>query len=250
MTSGPVVLLVQESERTNALYHWLSMQYEVRVLMEPRPARRTFLARRVKRLGAWRVLGQIAFGLYDRLLLQPQSRERSAAIAQQAGLRTDPIPAHLVTHVPSANSPEVHEALRSIQPRTVVVHGTRILNSKTLACVPAPFLNIHAGTTPAYRGVHGGYWALVQGDAPGVTLHLVDEGIDTGRALAQRTVDPTPKDTLRTIPWLQFVAILPDLDAALSGNLSPIDVPPSAPSRLWSHPTLWQYLRNRSRGIR
>ena len=41
---------------------------------------------------------------------------------------------------------------------------------------------MHAGITPQYRGVHGGYWAVVNNDPEhcGVTIHFVDKGIDTG----------------------------------------------------------------------
>lgn len=248
--SDTVLLLARASESTNALYHWLAERYPTRVVLEDAPPRLPFLLRRVRRLGLPRVLGQVAFGVYDRLLLQPRSRNRVAAIAAAAGLRTDPIPEDVVTRVPSANSSETHAVLGAAQPRRVVVHGTRILTCRTLDCVDAPFLNIHVGITPAYRGVHGGYWARVHGDPPGVTLHLVDEGIDTGGLLAQRTVAVTPQDNLRTLPWLQLAAILPDLDAVLGGPLPPPRKPESTRSRLWSHPTLWEYLRNRRRGVR
>lgn len=246
----PVVLLARASEQTNALYHWLARRHPTRVVLEDAPPLLPFLRRRIQRLGLRRVLGQVAFGVYDRLLLRPRSRDRAAAIASAAGLRADPIPEDAVAPVPSANSDEARAALRAAAPRAVVVHGTRILTPRTLGCVDAPFLNLHAGTTPAYRGVHGGYWARVHGDPPGITLHLVDEGIDTGRVLAQRTVEATPEDTLRTLPWLQFAAILPDLEDALAGTLPPREAPPAAPSRLWSHPTLWEYLRHRRRGVR
>ena len=60
--------------------------------------------------------------------------------------------------------------------------------SPLLEAVPAVFLNTLAGITPSYRGVHGAYWALVQRqpDACGVTVHLVDAGIDTGGSWPRR----------------------------------------------------------------
>ena len=49
-----------------------------------------------------------------------------------------------------------------------------------MAC---PVINMHAGITLRYRGVHGGYWALAEQHPEwvGTTVHLVDPGIDTGR---------------------------------------------------------------------
>ena len=53
--------------------------------------------------------------------------------------------------------------------------------------MPCPVLNYHAGITPKYRGMNGGYWALATGDAGnfGATVHLVDAGVDTGGVLHQ-----------------------------------------------------------------
>jgi methionyl-tRNA formyltransferase len=47
---------------------------------------------------------------------------------------------------------------------------------------------VHAGITPRYRGTHGGYWVLLNNDPGhcGVTIHLVDPGIDTGSIVARR----------------------------------------------------------------
>src|SRR5438093_9923670 len=46
----------------------------------------------------------------------------------------------------------------------VVVNGTRIISEAVLTASDAVFINMHAGITPKYRGVHGGYWALYNGD--------------------------------------------------------------------------------------
>jgi methionyl-tRNA formyltransferase len=130
----------------------------------------------------------------------------------------------------------------------VVVSGTRIIARDVLENVPARFVNLHAGITPAYRGVHGGYWALADGrpEACGVTIHLVDAGIDTGAVLAQAPIRPSLHDNFTTYPLLQLAAGLPLLVDVVrrlqSGEApQPIAAPPG-PSRLHSHPTLWQYL--------
>ena len=100
-----------------------------------------------------------------------------------------------VTEVPSVNSDLTIAELKRLSPAVVVVNGTRIIQEKVLGCVDAVFLNTHAGITPMYRGVHGGYWALASGDASncGVTIHKVDKGIDTGSIVAQATISPSSR---------------------------------------------------------
>lgn len=49
-----------------------------------------------------------------------------------------------------------------------------------------PFLNLHNSYLPWCRGANTSYWQLVEGCPAGVTLHWMDEGIDTGRIIFQR----------------------------------------------------------------
>jgi folate-dependent phosphoribosylglycinamide formyltransferase PurN len=170
-----------------------------------------------------------------------------------AGLRDAPPPEPL--RVTSANAPETLEALRDLKPDVIVVNGTRILSRALLGGAPAPFINMHAGITPLYRGVHGGYWALAQGDPAncGVTVHLVDPGVDTGEVLYQARVQPTPRDSYFTYPYLQLAAGVPLLlravEDALQGRLAPMRAQGS--SAQWSHPGLTGYLwRRLARGVR
>jgi methionyl-tRNA formyltransferase len=106
---------------------------------------------------------------------------------------------------------------------------------------------MHAGITPQYRGVHGAYWALVQNDRDhcGVTVHLVDKGIDTGGILFQCLIETTRQDNFITYPYLQFgegLSLMREaIEAAEQNNLQPIKHS-SGNSRLWYHPTIWQYL--------
>ena len=41
-------------------------------------------------------------------------------------------------------------------------------------------INAHYGLLPAYRGMNVTEWSVLRGDPPGVTVHLVDSGVDTG----------------------------------------------------------------------
>lgn len=249
-----VVLLAGDGDSTwivnNALRERLPVSA---VIVERAPPALPILRRRARRLGWATVAGQVAFVLYARLTRRFAAARRDA-ILREHGLSR--VPASVgVTRVDDANSAEVLELLRSLDPGVVVVNGTRILSEEILACVEAPFVNMHAGITPMYRGVHGCYWALASGDPAhaGVTVHVVDAGVDTGGVIAQATVRPSPEDSYHTYPFLQIAAGLPLLERAvrdaLEGRLRTTDV--EGESRLYHHPTIWRYVVNRLRlGVR
>jgi methionyl-tRNA formyltransferase len=138
--------------------------------------------------------------------------------------------------------------LKRLAPSAVAVYGTRIIRRATLDATRAPFINYHAGINPKYRGQHPGYWALVAGDREnvGVTIHLVDEGIDTGSVLYQARVAFAPEDTIATYQHVQAAHALPlfarAVEDALARRLTPRFV--DLPSRQWFPPTLWDYLSN------
>jgi len=92
--------------------------------------------------------------------------------------------------------------------------------------------------------VHGGYWALAQGHPEfcGVTVHLVDAGIDTGSVLAQAVCRPKTSDCFVVYPHLQLAAGL-ELLAEVLRRPTLVPTPAPAPfSRLWYHPTIWRYV--------
>jgi methionyl-tRNA formyltransferase len=148
--------------------------------------------------------------------------------------------------VESVNSPEARDWLVRQRPRVAVINGTRIIAQRCLEATDAIFINTHCGITPQYRGAHGGYWALYANDAGncGVTVHLVDAGVDTGGIIAQKRIAPGPGDNFATYPYLQLAAGLPLLIEAVRTTLRGA-LRPTAPSNeggMWYHPTLWQYL--------
>jgi methionyl-tRNA formyltransferase len=244
MPSRRVVLLTSESGRMTASY--LARRFpDLTVIVEEPESRRVFLKRRIKRLGPLTVFGQLAFMVVQRFQRR-RSQARISEICRQHGLSAD-IPSSIkIIRVSSANSDPCIEHIVRLDPAVVLVAGTRILQRRVLQSVKAPFINYHAGITPYYRGVHGGYWALAEGDPTncGATVHIVDEGIDTGNILEQVRIEPTQQDNFSTYPYLQLAAGLPMLqqaaEDAIAGQLAPQKT--TGPSRLWSHPTLWSYL--------
>jgi hypothetical protein len=208
------------------------------------------LRRRARRHGPAGVASQIACAALARALHRLRGgARRERELLSEIGLaaRWPDVP---LVAVGDVNSAESVAALQDAQPDVVVVNGTDIIREHVLHAVEAPFVNIHCGLTPAYRGVHGGFWALASGRPQdvGVTLHEVDAGVDTGRVLAQARAVANERDTFLTLPLLQYRAGLPLLRAYLNEGAAPAPLDDVGASRQWYHPSLGEYLRALRRG--
>jgi len=75
-------------------------------------------------------------------------------------------------------------------------------------------INCHAGKLPFYRGRNILNWALINDEKEfGITVHYIDEGIDTGDIILQRSFPITDKDdysTLLQIAYIECANILYD----------------------------------------
>jgi methionyl-tRNA formyltransferase len=255
-TRAEIVLLCSDNPAARIMFHFLRNRFgPVAVIQEQRVSQRTLLRRRIKRLGLRRAAGQLLFRSIVVPWLGFRSRGRIEGIKREHAL--DDGPMHAVIEVGSMNDEHTRRVLRDLQPAITVVCGTRILDRDTLSALNGPVVNFHAGITPLYRGVHGGYWALVEGrrELVGSTLHLIDEGIDTGEIIAQPTFEVTAEDNFATYPYLHLVAVLPDLERvvrqacageALRGEPLRTDLP----SKLRTHPTIGEYVRHARAGVR
>jgi methionyl-tRNA formyltransferase len=75
----------------------------------------------------------------------------------------------------------------------------RIIKSPLIGLPKNGFINTHPSLLPYNRGKHYNFWAIVEQAPFGVTLHLVDEGVDTGPILAQTSLDHGWEDTGETL---------------------------------------------------
>lgn len=246
-----IILLCSDCFSTTTLYNYINERVPVQQIIIEEPMRGMALAkRRFKKLGFFRTTGQILFSLIIVRLVRVTAGKRMKEIIAQYKFNESPLPGDKIKRFVSANDDECIAFLRELQPDIVLVNGTRILSKKLLSAVNAVFINMHTGITPQYRGVHGGYWAVVNNhpDKCGVTIHLVDKGIDTGAVLYQGLIQVTKKDNFVTYPYLQFGEGIPlvgkAVEDAVLGRLQP-KVPPGDKGTLWYHPTIWQYLYHR-----
>jgi folate-dependent phosphoribosylglycinamide formyltransferase PurN len=256
-SEGSVVLLAGPGPSSWIVYNALAADFpDTVVVLEEGFSRLQLLRRRIRKLGCRAALGQLLFVGLVVPLLSARGRRRIKSIKCTFGL--DDTPAWHVTHrVPSVNSDEARRVLAESRPGVLVVNGTRIIARETLQSVQATFINMHAGITPLYRGVHGGYWALAEGrpDLVGTTIHRVDLGIDTGNVLRQVFFEIGKEDNFATYPYLHLAHGIPALVDVIKAELNGVPMGQSKSmqisSRLRHHPTLWQYVRYRlSSGIR
>jgi methionyl-tRNA formyltransferase len=92
-------------------------------------------------------------------------------------------------------------ALASMRPDVLVVAAYgRILGTDLLRLAPYGAVNVHASLLPRYRGAAPIQWAIARGETEtGVSIMAMDEGLDTGDVLLQRTEPIRPDDTAETL---------------------------------------------------
>ena len=102
------------------------------------------------------------------------------------------------------------------------IFRSRIINLPRLKTI-----NCHAGKLPFYRGRNILNWALINDEREfGITVHYIDEGIDTGDIILQRTFPITDEDdygTLLQVSYQECALILYDgIKLIQKGGVKPI----------------------------
>jgi len=89
------------------------------------------------------------------------------------------------------------EAINVFQPDLVVCAGfMRILPANVVRCFSPNLINMHPALLPLYPGAHAVRDALADGAVEtGCTVHIVDEGVDTGPVIRQVVVPIEAGDT-------------------------------------------------------
>lgn len=97
-----------------------------------------------------------------------------------------------------ATDAAILDVLEEKQVELVALAGyMRIIGSPLLDAFQGRIVNIHPSMLPYFPGTNAIEQTYVDGHG-GVTVHLVDEGVDTGRVLAQQPVHRFATDTLET----------------------------------------------------
>jgi folate-dependent phosphoribosylglycinamide formyltransferase PurN len=98
-----------------------------------------------------------------------------------------------LTSIPagSLNSKEVISQFKNDAPDVMAVFGSGILKKELIQIPPKGIINCHLGLSPYYRGSGTNFWPLYNGEPEyvGVTIHYLDEGIDSGVIIKQGRPD-------------------------------------------------------------
>jgi len=105
------------------------------------------------------------------------------------------------------NTPESIEFVRQLAPDLLVsAYFSQILKSQIIQLSEFGVLNIHPGWLPSYRGAMAYFWVLHNdSERGGVSLHWIDEGIDTGEVLERRSFPIPENATQETVLMLTAV---------------------------------------------
>lgn len=103
------------------------------------------------------------------------------------------------------NETDAVEYVRSKKLGLIVsINCKQIFHPPLLAASGFGAINVHNGLLPRQRGGGGAFAAIVNGENCGVTVHFVDEGIDTGDIIDQREIPVQPTDTMADIQRRMF----------------------------------------------
>jgi methionyl-tRNA formyltransferase len=125
-------------------------------------------------------------------------------------------------------SPDAVEELRGLAPDIIVVAAYGLILPASVLAIPRfGCINVHASILPAYRGASPIAAAILDGLAEtGVSIMLMDEGMDTGPVLAQECLtiadDDTTESLSRRLSELGAALLLSVLPRWIEGNVAPV----------------------------
>jgi len=119
--------------------------------------------------------------------------------AAERGINAFPIPKGDLSR--REHEEQVLKILDAFRTDLVCLAGyMRLLSPRFIARYRGRILNVHPALLPQFPGLHAQRQALEAGvREAGCTVHVVDEGTDTGPVVVQRRVPVLPDDTVETL---------------------------------------------------
>ena len=138
-----------------------------------------------------------------------------------------------------ANTKPVLDWVRGLKPDLIVSHGPERLGREFIKTAAHGGVNVHWGLSPTYRGMDTSKWPLIhkQPEWIGLTIHKLDEGLDSGPILYQARPKLIKGYTARMIEYsLTMLAckIVPQAaDEVISGQIKPVRQDTSKGTQYW-----------------
>jgi len=92
------------------------------------------------------------------------------------------------------------EFIKKIKPDFIISYNYRlIISKKIIDYMKGNIINLHISLLPWNKGAYPNVWSFLEDTPKGVTIHIVNEGVDTGSILIQKEVDINENiETLRS----------------------------------------------------
>ncbi|HKV41454.1 MAG TPA: formyltransferase family protein [Blastocatellia bacterium] len=126
------------------------------------------------------------------VVLHPEDRRRFGdEIKHAAGCSAE----YIFDGSQLSNQPTIERIQRLAPEIGVSAMFGYIVRRQLLEIFSAGCINVHTSLLPYNRGAYPNVWSIVDGTPAGVTIHYMDEGVDTGDIIAQREVPVSDCDT-------------------------------------------------------
>ncbi|MFN8008881.1 MAG: polysaccharide deacetylase family protein [Terriglobia bacterium] len=190
-------------------------------------------------LACGKLLNSWVKGVIDRIFLAPPIVEDIERACQTRNIR--------VHEIEDIHSPEGVALVRELNADVMAVCGTGILRRSIFDLPRLGTINLHQGDALKYRGAPPGFWELWNSEPEvGVTIHFVDDGVDTGDIILQDSLPIFDYDTVPSVQAKLNEASLRLYESAIkqlvSGDYARIKQPQGV-GKKYTYPTLYQSLR-------
>jgi methionyl-tRNA formyltransferase len=106
------------------------------------------------------------------------------------------------------NNDHCRQLLAELSPDWIILGDTRILRPSIFGLARRHTINTHPGYLPVVRGNHPYIWAIVDGLPQGASVHIVNQGVDTGPLLDSKVY--------KLVPGTSFSTLVRDLNVLCS----------------------------------
>jgi folate-dependent phosphoribosylglycinamide formyltransferase PurN len=138
------------------------------------------------------------------------------------------VPVKLVRNI---NDEKSVSEIEILGPDVIILFGVSRIKRSLMKIPKMGVLNIHRGIVPQYRGLNSDLWAIYFGDFEniGVTVHLVDENLDTGDVVFQKKIKLSATDKIYHLRYITTIMatelLLEALREMKKGTLRPMPQP-------------------------
>jgi len=128
-----------------------------------------------------------------------------------------------VWDIKTPNSKKFQEELKALKPDVIINQSQSIIKKALLDIPKIGVINRHNALLPKNRGRLTPFWVLYkQEPETGVSIHFVEEGIDSGDIIVQKKFSISPKDTFNSIVKKNYEiapkAMVEAIDMLAKGN--------------------------------